>query len=203
MVELTPHRRATGWLEKNTPKAAATASRAATSTFLQRLRALPRPRSRRRPAPPPPGGQFNPAEQRPLPRKPPWSPPPPSPRAASPVQSEEVEETRGFRGGFSSSRSSCSPGARFSRCRCRRRRLSPLPPPPPFPPPPAPRRSAARGWGVRGRVSSPPSASPVSSFLLPLLLKRILWPQIATRLPPSVPPSPSSLLPPKSEAHAR
>ncbi|EAW58725.1 hCG2041746, partial [Homo sapiens] len=104
--------------------------------------------------------------------------------------------------GFSSSRSSCSPCARFSRCRRRRCLSPPPPPPPPLPPPPAPRCSAARGWGVRGRVSSPPSASPLSSFLLPLLLKRILWPQIATRLPPSVPPSPS-LLPPKSEAHAR
>nr|XP_028690310.1 histone-lysine N-methyltransferase SETD1B-like [Macaca mulatta] len=106
--------------------AAATASRAATSTFLQRLRALPRPRSRRRPAPPPPGGQFNPAEQRPLPRKPLWSPPPPSPRAASPVQSEEVEKSQRV---SPKTRNPASKGARPPA----------LPPPlPPFPPPPPP-----------------------------------------------------------------
>lgn len=64
--------------------AAATASRAATSTFLQRLRAPPRPRSPRALQPPPPRGRFSPAE-------PPWSPPPPGPGAASPVQSEEVQ----------------------------------------------------------------------------------------------------------------
>ncbi|XP_070445783.1 uncharacterized protein [Equus przewalskii] len=73
--------------------AAATASRAATSTLLQRLRAPPRPRSPRPPQPPPPGGQFNPAELRPPPRGCPWSLPPPGPRAASPVHSEEVEES--------------------------------------------------------------------------------------------------------------
>ncbi|KAF3814266.1 hypothetical protein GH733_018365 [Mirounga leonina] len=107
--------------------AAATASRAATSTFPQRLRAPPRPRSPLLPKPPPLGGQFNPAELRPPPRESPRSLPPPGPRTASPVRSEEVEESQ----------------------------------------------------------------------------RRILWPQIATRLPPSAPPSPSSLLPPKSEAHAR
>lgn len=43
----------------------------------------------------------------------------------------------------------------------------------------------ARATRGSGRVSPPPSASPVSFFLLPLLLlKQILWPQIATRLPP-------------------
>lgn len=51
--------------------------------------------------------------------------------------------------------------------------------------------------GGPGRVSSPPSASPVSSFLLLLLLKRSLWPQIATRLPPSEPPSLFLFFPPK------
>ncbi|XP_039720854.1 uncharacterized protein C11orf96-like [Pteropus medius] len=74
--------------------AAATASRAATSTFLQRLRVPPRPPSPRLPKPPPPGGQFNPAELRPTPREPPSSLPPPGPRAASPVQSEEVKESQ-------------------------------------------------------------------------------------------------------------
>lgn len=74
--------------------AAATASRAATSTLLQHLRAPPPPRSPRRPKPPPPGGQFNPAEPRPPTREPPSPLPPPGPRAASPVRSEEVEESQ-------------------------------------------------------------------------------------------------------------
>lgn len=77
---------------------------------------------------------------------------------------------------------------------------------PPRPPPPPRARLLRRAAGGSGRVSPPPSASPVSSFLLlppPLLLKQILWPQIATRLPPSAPPSGSCLLPPKSEARAR
>ncbi|KAI5158261.1 Structural Maintenance Of Chromosomes Protein 4 [Manis pentadactyla] len=57
------------------PAAAATASRAATSTFFQRLRAPPRPPPRR--------GQSKPAEPR----------PPPGPRAASPVRRGEVEQS--------------------------------------------------------------------------------------------------------------
>ncbi|XP_053462800.1 uncharacterized protein LOC128596947 [Nycticebus coucang] len=121
------------------------------------------------------------------------SPPPPPPGPSS-----GPFRARGFRGAVSSSRSSCAPSARFSRRRRRRRRcLSPVPPP--LPPPPPARCSAARGWGgVRGRVSSPPSASPESSFLLLLLLlKRILWPQIATRLPPSVLPPLLLCFPPK------
>lgn len=66
-------------------------------------------------------------------------------------------------------------------------------------------RGCSGAAGGSGRGSPPPSASLVSSFLLLsplLLLKQILWPQIATRLPPSAPPSSSCLLP-KSEARAR
>lgn len=74
--------------------AATTVSRAATSTLLQRLCAPPRPYSPRLPKAPPPGAQFNPEEQRPLPREPPYSLLPPGPRAASPVQSKEVEESQ-------------------------------------------------------------------------------------------------------------
>ncbi|XP_069917336.1 uncharacterized protein [Oryctolagus cuniculus] len=79
---------------------AATASRAGTSTFLQLLRAPPRPHSPRLPRRrlraanliPPSSGRRR--------GSPPWSPPPPppSPRAASPVQSEEVEESQRLRG---------------------------------------------------------------------------------------------------------
>lgn len=112
--------------------AAATASRAATSTFLQRLRVPPRPPSPRLPQPPPPGGQFNPAELRPTPREPPSSLPPPGPRAASPVQSEEVKESQRV------SPKTRNPASKGARPPALPPPLLPSSPPPPPPPPPLP-----------------------------------------------------------------
>lgn len=112
--------------------AAATASRAATSTFLQRLRVPPRPPSPRLPKPPPPGGQFNPAELRPTPREPPSSLLPPGPRAASPVQSEEVKESQRV------SPKTRNPASKGARPPALPPPLLPSPPPPPPPPLPGP-----------------------------------------------------------------
>lgn len=233
--------------------AAATASRAAASTFVQRLRVPPRPPSPRLPEPPPPGGQSSPAEPRPPPRGPPWSPaqPPPGPRAASPVRREQVEESqrvspqtrkpasKGARPPalpppaptpvFSSSSAPSAsssravlPALRSPRLPRRFLLLSLLPlaqrslprPPPPRVSCPSSRWSSAssrasplrraRPGGPGPRLLSSLRLSRFSFLLLLLFLKRILWPQIASKSagpPQRLPPLP--LLPPKSEAHAR
>lgn len=160
----------------------AAAARAANSTALQPSEAAP-----------PPGGRSVP------------QPPPPSPRGSRKWRVRGSPGPAAERPASLRQRRVLGPGARRSP-------LLPLlpllhaPPAPPRPPPPPPPRAQwlRRSAGGSGRVSPPPSASPVSSFLLPLLLlKQILWPQIATRLPPSAPPSGSCLLPPKSEARVR
>ncbi|XP_070336262.1 uncharacterized protein [Odocoileus virginianus] len=79
-----------------------------------------------------PGGRFNPAQLRPPPREhPQWLPlpPPPGPRAASPVQSEEVEESRRV------SPKTRNPASRGARPPALPPPLPPSPPPPPPPPP--------------------------------------------------------------------
>ncbi|XP_045696444.1 stress response protein NST1-like [Phyllostomus hastatus] len=119
------------------------------------------------------------------------SPPPPLPGPSS-----WPFGALGFRGVFSSSCSSRSPCARFSAAAvCLLSLLLlflllPLLEAPPL---------SAGGSGAACPLLPQPL---VCFFVLLLLLKRSLWPQIATPLPPSAPSAPS-LLPPKSEAQPR
>ncbi|XP_061055191.1 basic proline-rich protein-like [Eubalaena glacialis] len=82
-----------------------------------------------------PGGRLNPAQLRPPPRESPQWLPPPGPRAASPVQSEEVEESQRV---SPKPRNPASKGARPPALPPPLARSPPPPPPPPPPPLPGP-----------------------------------------------------------------